>query len=109
MKRIYIYYGTDGEYSTGATAELAESAAKEVFAVMYSSCVDEIWCEFQRRIQAHAIKEHSAHTLWADLMLALEINGCMPFTCYRKINEAQWACTERCIVGKETAQEVIRG
>ena len=107
MKRIYIYYGTDGEYSTGATAELAESATKEVFAFLSSSNVDEIWREFQRRTNANAIKEHSAHNLWADLMLALEINGCMPFTLYRKINDTQWACTERCIVGNETAQEVI--
>ena len=109
MKRIYIYYGTNDEYSPGATAELAQSATNEVFAFMSSPCVDEIWREFQRRIKAHAIKEHSANTLWGDLLLSLKIYGCMPFTYYRKINDTQWACIERCIVGKETAQEAIRG
>ena len=113
MKRIYIYFpkghGEGEEYSQGATAELSETPSGEVFAFMSSSQIETIWCEFQKEVKSHAIKGDSAYCLWGDLILVMRKNTSLPFSCYRRINDTQWACTERCIVGNETALEIIRG
>ena len=109
MKRIYIYYGTGGEYSTGATSELALSATGKVYAFMTSPRIDEIWREFQNIKKVRNPSINSARTLLDNLMLMPKVRLDIPFTCYCRINDRQWSCAERCNIGNETALEAMRG
>lgn len=109
MKRIYIYLPDDGkEYTSGARVELSEKPNGEIYAFVSSPRIDELWEHFQRRIARHGLKADWANIFKADLTLALYDNEQVPFRCLRRLNDTQWACTERCIVGAETAQEFMR-
>ena len=108
-KRIFICYGEhEEEYGGGATAELSNEASGMIYAVISSPSIDELWEDLQRRMAAHAIKGSPASTIMADLYLSLRSNRKIPFVCFQKLNDSEWACTERCIVGSETAKEFMR-
>jgi hypothetical protein len=107
-KKIYIYFGAYGhEYCDGAVAELSCKANGKVYALVSSSSIDEVWCNFQKRIASHGIKGNSSILLISDLALTLFSDIQVPFRCLRRLNDTKWACTERCIVGDETAKELM--
>ena len=109
MKRIYIYFPEDGkEYSSGARAELSDKTDGSVYAEVSSPRIDELWAHFQERIARHGMKADWASAFMADLCITLMENKQVPFRCLRKLNDTQWDCTERCIVGNETAIEFMR-
>ena len=108
-KKIFIYFGAYGEdYGGGAVAELSCKANGKVYAFVSSPRINKVWRDFQKRISAHGIKGNSSLTLIADLALTLFTDKHVPFRCLRRLNGTKWACTERCMVGNETAQEFMR-
>ena len=109
MKRIYIYLPESGDdYSEGARAELSDKANGNVYAFASSPCIDELWEDFQERVARHGMKVDWAGLFMAELGTTLMEKKQVPFMCLRKLNDTQWDCTERCIVGNETAQEIMR-
>lgn len=109
MKRIYIYFGAGSEYNTGAETELAERPSATVYAFVSSPRINEVWECFQQFRSAHAIKDASPQSMMSDMIGVFKRKHDVPFTCYRRINDTQYACLEQCIVGKETALEAMRG
>ena len=110
LKRILIYYPENGdEFSRGAVAELAESKNGNAFALLESPEVERIWDEFRKRRSVHSLSMSSADTLFADLMLAVEMQSGVPFRCYRKADGTAWMLTDRKAVSGEVAEAAMRG